>query len=133
VAFKTIVGSCVSVCLWDPEAQVGGMNHYLLPHSVGPRTGNLRYGGVAIPALVDAVEDLGAKRPRLRAKLYGGGCVIREFLNDPRAHLGSRNVVIANELLTELGIKVVERDVGGQHGRKIVFYPQTGLSSVSRT
>jgi len=27
---ETLLGSCVAVCLWDPETRVGGMNHFLL-------------------------------------------------------------------------------------------------------
>ena len=26
----TVLGSCVATCLWDDEAGVGGMNHFLL-------------------------------------------------------------------------------------------------------
>ncbi len=44
---STILGSCVGVCLHDPEARVGGLNHYLLPTQGGGTSA--RYGDVAIP------------------------------------------------------------------------------------
>ncbi|MGA9528534.1 MAG: chemotaxis protein CheD [Terriglobales bacterium] len=31
VKITTLLGSCVAACLYDPAAQVGGMNHILLP------------------------------------------------------------------------------------------------------
>jgi chemotaxis protein CheD len=30
----TVLGSCVAACLRDPYANVGGMNHFMLPESV---------------------------------------------------------------------------------------------------
>jgi len=45
----TILGSCISICLWDPEARVGGMNHLLLPdarsggNSGGDKARRLRF------------------------------------------------------------------------------------------
>ena len=35
LTLSTTLGSCVSVCLWEPSRQIGGMNHFLLPHSTG--------------------------------------------------------------------------------------------------
>jgi chemotaxis protein CheD len=31
----TVLGSCVSVCMRDPDTGVGGMNHFLLPGETG--------------------------------------------------------------------------------------------------
>ena len=28
---STILGSCISLCLWDPKLGAGGINHYMLP------------------------------------------------------------------------------------------------------
>ena len=53
-AITTILGSCVAVCLRDPDSRVGGMNHFLLPHHV-ERERSPRFGSCAIPALIDAV------------------------------------------------------------------------------
>lgn len=35
VVLSTVLGSCVAMCLRDPVAGVGGMNHFLLPEGAG--------------------------------------------------------------------------------------------------
>ena len=39
VEFSTVLGSCVALCLFDPDMRIGGMNHFLLaepPASASP-------------------------------------------------------------------------------------------------
>ena len=42
VVLSTILGSCVAMCVRDPLAGVGGMNHFLLPEGSGAGTSRLR-------------------------------------------------------------------------------------------
>ena len=65
-AITTVLGSCVAVCLHDPLASVGGMNHYLLPWPA-PHERSARFGSIAIESLLESVLRLGAHQPRLRA------------------------------------------------------------------
>jgi chemotaxis protein CheD len=118
----TILGSCVAVCVWDVQAGIGGMNHFLLPEGVPPSP---RFGYWAVPLLIEGVLELGAPRARLRAKIFGGGCVLEAFRGDSRP-LGARNVEMARERLRAEGIPIVLEDVGGDLGRKLVFEIQTG-------
>ena len=37
----TTLGSCIAACLWDRQAKVGGMNHFMLPDE-GKLIGTLR-------------------------------------------------------------------------------------------
>lgn len=126
-AIVTILGSCVSVCLWDPDAGVGGMNHYLLPLHV-EREKSARFGSVAIPRLVEEVVVAGADPRRLQAKLFGGASVIGAFTKGRR--LGDENARLAVESLDALGIPVIERDLGGVKGRKLVFHSDDGAAWV---
>jgi len=122
----TILGSCVAVCLWDPEAGVGGINHFLLPEGV---PASPRFGQSAVPLLIQSVLELGARRPRLRAKIFGGACVLEAFRAD--AHpLGARNVEMARQGLRAADIPVFGEEVGGDLGRKLVFDVQTGSAWV---
>ena len=75
VLLTAVLGSCVAVCLFDPTARIGGMNHYLLPlgDDSASEDARLRYGSFAIRTLIRRLENRGAKRVRMRAKLYGGG------------------------------------------------------------
>ena len=41
---STVLGSCISVCLTDGDARIGGMNHFLLPQGRGDDSGHIRFG-----------------------------------------------------------------------------------------
>ncbi len=124
-AVTTILGSCVSLCLWDPVAKIGGINHYLLPFWVGDDIASPRFGTVAIETLIDKVLSLGARRNHLRAKLFGGACVIEAF-RENKDHIGTVNARLAESMLRVRGIPVVEQDLGGRRGRKLVYNTDDG-------
>lgn len=117
----TVLGSCISVCLW---LRVGGINHYLLPLWNGGGLPSPRYGNIAIGTLVERMRLLGCASRGLQAKVFGGGAVIQ---GHPGVwNIGERNAALAEDLLHEAGIPIVSRDVGGQHGRRILFRTTTG-------
>ena len=118
-AVTTILASCVAVCLWDVEARIGGLNHFLLPTGARRAMQPARYGNLAIPGLVADLEALGCDRRRLRAKLFGGSCRAEATAG---GDLGARNVALADEVLEELAIPVVARDTGGPRARKLVLH-----------
>jgi chemotaxis protein CheD len=126
VQVTTILGSCVAVCLWDPDCRVGGMNHFLLPEGA---PASPRFGESAVPLLVARVLELGAARSGLRAKVFGGASVLEAF-RDRSRHIGPRNVEVARAGLLAQAIPVVGEDVGGGLGRKVVFEVQTGCAWV---
>src|SRR5256885_7294212 len=68
----TVLGSCVSACLRDPIAKVGGMNHFMLPDRdiEGPLSESARYGAFAMEVLINKLLALGARRERLEAKVF---------------------------------------------------------------
>ena len=124
---RTVLGSCVSVCLYDPRARVGGVNHFLLPHHV-ERERSARFGNVAVPQLVDALVRAGARRGALAAKVFGGASVLAGLRHGRR--LGEENVALALRLLEEARVPVLDSDVGGERGRKLVFVSDEGTAWV---
>jgi chemotaxis protein CheD len=124
-AVTTILGSCVSVCLWDSVRRVGGANHYLLPQSVGDGLASARFGSVAIFSLIERIEALGSRKQDLKAKVFGGACVIEAFAE--KSHLGSQNADLGLRILRQEGIPVMAEDVGGRRGRKVIFHTDSGL------
>lgn len=123
----TVLGSCVAVCLHDPVAKVGGMNHFLLPLPV-ERDRSPRFGTVAVPQLVEAVLRAGASRGSLVAKVFGGASVIGAMARG--RPLGEENAILALRLLDEARIPVLDQDVGGGRGRKLVFFADEGTAWV---
>jgi chemotaxis protein CheD len=127
----TILGSCVSVCLWDRRGRGGGMNHYLLPRRGPDAEAAARYGEDAIPMLVSRVIGLGASRRDLRAKIFGGAHLL--VGERPRGRtLGDENARVAFALLDAEGIQVISEDLGGTRGRKLAFNTADGTALVWR-
>ena len=125
----TILGSCVAVCLWEPEAKIGGINHYILPNFSGDGEASARFGDVSIKELLARLTTMGCDRRRLKAKLFGGACVLEAF-RERKNHLGGQNIRTARELLEAEAIPVVGEDVGGHKGRKLIFLTDDGSAWV---
>jgi chemotaxis protein CheD len=125
----TVLGSCVAACLFDPKTRLGGMNHYLMPHWAGDGESSLRFGTVAMSALLERLLALGARREELRAKVFGGASVLGGASAKP-GHLGEQNVDRALAFLRDAGVDLIARDTGGQHGRKLVFNTDGGAAWV---
>lgn len=127
VEMSTILGSCVATCLYDPVAQVGGMNHFLLakpPAHVRNQKFDSDYGLFLMELLVNEMLGLGALRSRMRARLYGGA-----NLNPDLSPIGSANAAFARQFLEREGIPKVFEDLEGTLARRIRFRPATGQVS----
>jgi chemotaxis protein CheD len=128
--FITILGTCASVCLYDPVVAVGGLNHYLLPYGAATLVGGARYGNVAVEQLLREVLAQGAHKRRLRAKVFGGMTARQPA--SPYRDLGASNVAFALEWLAEQAIPVEAKDTGGPGGRKLLFHSGSGTAWVRR-
>ncbi|MBN1208510.1 MAG: GAF domain-containing protein [Myxococcaceae bacterium] len=126
----TILGSCVSVCLWDEHLRLGGMNHFLLPTAPRGQLPCGRHGEAAIPMLLRDLERLGSQRRNLRAKVFGGAHVAGAPAGGAGPTLGQRNAELARRLLAEAGIPIIAEDLGGRVGRKLRFRTEDGLALV---
>ncbi|HID30717.1 MAG TPA: hypothetical protein EYP19_12030 [Desulfobacterales bacterium] len=120
----TVLGSCIAACIYDKERKVAGMNHYLLPGMVRPdemlSCDVGRYGMFAMELLIGELIKLGARREDLKAKLFGGGNVLK-YRNSDGDITGS-NIRFAKKFLELEGIPTVKENLGGKGGRKILFF-----------
>ena len=124
----TVLGSCVSVCLWDPQTGLGGINHFVLP--IGGSVLSTRYGNHSLPLLLDKVLGLGNRRENLVAAVFGGASVLAVNLDVPR--LGTRNTEVALDFLHREGIAILRQDIGGSMGRKLTFRTADGSTLVRK-
>jgi chemotaxis protein CheD len=127
MTISTILGSCAAVCLWDRHKRAGGMNHYLLPEGQAEGPNRLRYGNIANPELLREVLALGCEVRNLQAKVFGGSSA---FAVDLSQSVGTRNVDLAESFLRSAGIPIVEREVSGKHGRRLVFHVADGVTMI---
>jgi|SRR5271156_104974 len=125
-----ILGSCVSVCLFDSSHAIGGATHYMLPKWDGNGQPSPRYGDVAINTLIEEFRTLGSKTSDLRAMVFGGARMFQTFRKDGQ-HIGTRNASIAIELLARYAISIVTKNIGGSRGRKLKMETDTGAISVT--
>jgi len=126
ILIMTTLGSCIAACLWDREARIGGLNHFMLPEGDGDSG---RYGSYAMELLINEMLKRGASRPSLEAKIFGGGQVIAgmETMN-----VGERNTRFVLDYLQTERIPVVSRDVLDIYPRKVCFFPASGKAMVKR-
>jgi len=127
VVISTVLGSCVSACIWDRTAKVGGMNHFMLPggESGGDEltAASGRYGVFAMEQLINELIKRGARKGNLEAKVFGGGAVLRNFST---LNVGERNAAFVLDFLKTEGIRVVSQDLLDIHPRRVAFFPATG-------
>jgi chemotaxis protein CheD len=119
----TILGSCVATCLWDPDAQVGGMNHFLLPHGSGTGGGVSSFGANAMELLINALIKSGADRRRFRAKVFGGAEMYKGLTS-----VGSQNAAFVLDYLECEGIPCDGQSLGGSLARRVEFMPAIGAA-----
>jgi chemotaxis protein CheD len=127
---KTLLGSCIATCLWDPRNGVGGMNHFMLPRPAnGEAEGDLsRFGVHAMELLIGRIQRLGGDRRTLQAKLFGGGHVLQMAgMSVPEQNIRFIRHFMANE-----GIPVVARDLGGTAARQVIFHTASGKALMRR-
>ena len=130
----TVLGSCVSACIRDRETGVGGMNHFMLPHSGDADPGNplsrsARYGTYAMEMLINDLLKLGARRAFLEAKIFGGGNVMRGFTVH---NVGTRNAEFALKFLETESIRIIAKDLLDVHPRKVYYFPNSGRVLVKK-
>ncbi|WP_299262528.1 chemoreceptor glutamine deamidase CheD [uncultured Psychrosphaera sp.] len=134
----TTLGSCISACIWDEYAKIGGMNHFMLPvtaqeeHEVnwgsrGKSSDSTRYGNFAMEHLVNTILKYGGRKVNLKAKVFGGGKVLKKL-----SDVGERNIEFVLEYLDNENIEIVKTDVGSVHPRKVLFDPTTGQAFVKK-
>lgn len=124
----TVLGSCISACLWEPRLRVGGMNHFLLPEG-DLLDGAGRYGAYAMELLINEMLKLGARREHLQAKIFGGAQVMRGIST---LNVGERNTEFVRQYLRTERIALVSEDVLDICPRKVCFFLASGKVMVKR-
>ena len=122
----TILGSCVTACIRDPLAGVGGMNHFMLPEAAAgggweTASASMRYGNVAMERLINDILIQGGIRQRLEIKVFGGGNVLKGTTN-----IGHRNADFVETYLMAENLPIVAQHLRGNLPRRVHYFPVTG-------
>ena len=121
----TVLGSCISACIRDPVAGVGGMNHFMLPEpkekgrdSWGEST---RYGSYAMESLINEILKRGGLKRRLEVKLFGAGKIYESNID-----IGARNAEWVVMFLRMEGLVPTKTDLGDVFPRKVYYFTDSG-------
>jgi len=121
----TVLGSCISACIRDPVAGVGGMNHFMLPEpkekahdSWGEST---RYGSYAMESLINEILKRGGLKRRLEVKLFGAGKIYESNID-----IGARNAEWVVTFLRTEGLVPTKTDLGDVFPRKVYYFTDSG-------
>lgn len=126
---STVLGSCISACIYDCKMGIGGMNHFMLPanRNSGIDSLSCRYGNWAMEFLINEVIKNGGCRDNFKIKVFGGGKIIRGM-----GDIGEGNIMFVSQYLKNEGLKVESHDVGGPWPRKVMFNPTTGKAHIKK-
>ena len=121
VVVSTLLGSCVSCCLWDPIAELGGVNHMLVTQLSGTRAVTNDVGVNAMELLINEIMKSGGMRQRLKAKVFGGAQMIKGL-----SGIGADNAAFTLDFLLQENLECVSKSIGGRQARHLLFWPTTG-------
>jgi chemotaxis protein CheD len=122
---ETLVGSCVTVCLYNAAYGFGAMNHFLRARPLEARTADRgTYGTTATQYVVGAVTRRDAEPRHYHASIFGGAAVLST--GPEEGGVGETNIEVARAVLREAGIRVARAEVGGTRGRRVTFNTETG-------
>ena len=127
------LGSCVAICLYDPQVSVAGMIHALLPEA--PKRNGVhivegKFVDRGLPLLLDEIEALGARRRRLKVRLCGGANMLIAPGFDGTPNIGERNIAMAESMLSVIGLKIQAQATGGNAGRTVKMWVSDGQVTV---
>lgn len=127
----TVLGSCVSACVRDPVAGIGGMNHFMLPTSdnadqndswqTTSLSASTRYGNYAMEHLINDILKYGGRRDRLEIKIFGGGRILAQMTD-----VGKRNIAFVRHYIYTEGLNLLAEDLGDIYPRKVYFFIESG-------
>jgi chemotaxis protein CheD len=122
------LGSCVGVALYDPVTKISGLLHCMLPDSTQIRNNSnlAKFADTGIDELIRQMEQMGAVRTRLVAKIAGGAQMFAMAASNDSLRVGERNAAAAREKLKAYRIKLISEDCGLNYGRTVEFYSETG-------
>ncbi|MCU7835515.1 MAG: chemoreceptor glutamine deamidase CheD [gamma proteobacterium symbiont of Taylorina sp.] len=132
----TVLGSCVSACIRDRIFGIGGMNHFMLPHTrddlshhlgSGPSTTASRYGSYAMEMMINDILKHGGRKENLEVKIFGGGKILKNM-----SDVGLRNIQFVEEYIALEAIPLISEDTGDIYPRKVVYHPNTGKVKVKK-
>lgn len=126
ISISTVIGSGVSVCIYNRKKRIGGMNHFQFPYMGTKGKTTALYGNVSTMALIKIMLAHESRKKDFEAQIFGGAYNPQKKNKD----IGRENIEIARKILLKSKISIISEDVGGEKGRKVVFNTSTNEVAV---
>ena len=127
---RTILGSCVGVCLYDFKNKIGGLSHVMLPKMNERNANKKKYADTAIPLLLNEMKKRGANINSISAKIVGGAAMFNISPKTNVVNVGQSNIISVRSVLKEHKIKIIAEELGGDFGRTIDFFMDNGAVKI---
>lgn len=125
------LGSCIGICFYDARIKLAALLHIMLPLNMETgRTSPLKYADSGIRETLKKMEERGAMRSRITAKIAGGAKMFEIMGNGSLGNIGQRNIESVRVVLRREGIRLLFEDVGGTTARTLSFDAATGLGCI---
>jgi len=133
------LGSCIGLAIYEPQAVVGGMLHYMLPSSaidaVKAESNPFMFADTGIPALFKQIYELGAEKSRIKVFVAGGAEIMDQ---EGIFNLGRQNYSALMQILIKNNVSIWKQAVGGYSNRTVkmeiasgnIYLKTSGLGEV---
>lgn len=125
------LGSCIGVVVWDPQAKVGGLLHYMLPDSNLDKekatSKPFMFADTGIPKLFKETYKYGAVKNRMVVKVVGGSQILD---SSGVFNIGKRNYTVLRKMFWKNKILIAKEDVGGLSNRTVSLDVGTGFTNL---
>lgn len=120
------LGSCIGICLYDPQIKLAAMVHIMLPINMeAGRKNTFKYADTGIRETLNQMVAKGAMKGRITAKIAGGARMF-EVNGGTLGSIGQRNSESVHQVLRRENIRLLWEDVGGKVARTMEFDSATG-------
>ena len=113
------------------------MAHIMLPSFADCVTQDnpYKFADTAVPILLKRMEEQGAAKMRIVAKIAGGAQMFKVDTtyggaSESIMSIGKRNITAVKKALEDSSIKLIAEDVGANYGRTVEFSAETGIMTV---
>lgn len=122
------LGSCVGIALYDKQTRVAGLAHIMLPDSnqIKNNSNKAKFADTGIELLINQMIGLGCNKSRMIAKIAGGSQMFNFGGTSDIMKIGYRNTISTKEILANYKIPIIAEDTGGNYGRTIELYSDSG-------
>ena len=122
------LGSCIGIALYDKISKISGLAHIMLPDSTKFKTVSkpLKFADLAIPILLDKMEEKGCRRTNIVAKIAGGASMFNFSDKSMISDIGKGNAEAVKKVLQKESIPIIAEDTGGNKGRTMILDSNDG-------